>query len=77
MLIELIQGLDLKGRRIHDANVVATMLAHGMSLLLTENVADFSEFAAIRLVDLMSMEASSGRPGSISSLKSKISESDD
>ena len=40
------------GRQIHDANIVATMLAHGEGRLLTFNGADFRRFGdRIELVD--------------------------
>ncbi len=32
---------DTRGKQIHDANIVATMLAHGIRTLLTDSVADF------------------------------------
>jgi predicted nucleic acid-binding protein len=35
------------GRQVHDANIVATMLEHGIHRLLTFNAADFRRFAAI------------------------------
>ena len=35
------------GRQVHDANIVATMLAHGERRLLTFNAADFQRFAAL------------------------------
>ena len=34
------------GKKVHDANIVATMLAHGIRHLLTFNVADFRRFEA-------------------------------
>lgn len=35
------------GKQVHDANIVATMLAHGETRLLTFNVADFRRFGSI------------------------------
>ena len=32
------------GKQVHDANIVATMLAHGIDMLLTLNVDDFKRF---------------------------------
>jgi predicted nucleic acid-binding protein len=49
-LIELSRGYSSGGRQVHDANVVATMLAYGEHRLLTFNGADSTEriFAASR-----------------------------
>ena len=35
---------DTRGKQIHDANVVATMLAHGIRTLLTDNLDDFARW---------------------------------
>jgi predicted nucleic acid-binding protein len=35
------------GRQVHDTNIVATMLGHGIYRLLTFNAADFRRFAGI------------------------------
>ncbi len=35
------------GKQVHDANIAATMLAHGITRLLTFNVADFQRFAGL------------------------------
>ena len=43
----LIKNYNLGGKQIHDANIVATMRAHGISQLLTYNVADFKRFEDI------------------------------
>jgi predicted nucleic acid-binding protein len=44
-LVDLLPRLPSSRRRIHDANIVATMLAYGVRRLLTHNVADFTPFA--------------------------------
>jgi predicted nucleic acid-binding protein len=41
---------DTRGKQIHDANIVATMLAHGIRTLLTDNVADFARWG--HLIDV-------------------------
>ena len=46
-LIELCRRYAFGGRQVHDANVVATMLAHGERRLLTFNEADFRRFAPL------------------------------
>jgi predicted nucleic acid-binding protein len=48
----LIKQHHLSGARIHDANVVATMSARGISKLVTENTDDFSAFSTIRPLQL-------------------------
>ena len=46
-LRELTAAHGLRGKRIHDANVVATMLVHGIRRLITENTRDFAVFDEI------------------------------
>lgn len=48
-LFTLIQTHQLKGKRIHDANVVATMRAHGLVRLRTSNAGDFAPFKGIKV----------------------------
>ena len=43
-LITLCREVQVGGRQIHDANIVATMLAHGERRLLTFNTADFRRY---------------------------------
>ena len=43
-LVALCREVPVGGRQIHDANIVATMLAHGERLLLTFNTADFRRY---------------------------------
>ena len=43
-LVSLCREVPGGGRQIHDANIVATMLAHGEHRLLTFNLADFRRF---------------------------------
>jgi len=42
----LVTAVPTRGRRIHDANIVATMLVYGVRRLLTNNTDDFVRFAA-------------------------------
>ncbi len=44
LLVELCRKVPVGGRQIHDANIVATMLAYGERRLLTFNVGDFRRF---------------------------------
>lgn len=46
-LLTLVTTTAVGGKQVHDANIVATMRAHGVSRLLTHNVADFNRFAAV------------------------------
>ena len=51
-LVGLCREVPVGGREIHDANIVATMLARGEHRLLTFNVADFRRYGdRIELVD--------------------------
>lgn len=43
-LRELLRGVDCTGKQIHDANLVATCLAHGVPSLVTANLGDFERF---------------------------------
>jgi len=45
-LLALLGAIPMGGKQIHDANIVATMLASGLRRLLTHNVDDFRRFSA-------------------------------
>lgn len=45
-LLNLLAAIPCAGKQVHDANIVATMLAHSIPKLLTHNVADFNRFTA-------------------------------
>ena len=45
VLLSLCREIPVGGRQVHDANIVATMLAHGENRLLTFNTRDFRRFA--------------------------------
>lgn len=52
-LLAICREVPAGGRQIHDANIVATMLAHGERRLLTFNVSDFRRYDdRIELVDI-------------------------
>lgn len=52
-LLALLREIPVGGRQIHDANIVATMLAYGESRLLTFNIADFRRYGdRIELIDI-------------------------
>ena len=44
LLLDLCSSVTVGGKQIHDANIVATMLAYGERRLLTLNAADFRRF---------------------------------
>lgn len=43
-LCQLMADIPIGGKQVHDANIVATMLAYGIPALLTHNVQDFARF---------------------------------
>ena len=45
-LLELLQVFPTRGKQIHDANIVATMLVHEIDKLLTFNTEDFNRYAS-------------------------------
>ena len=47
-LRELAKNLDVRGPRLHDANIVATMLVHRIPVLVTQNSKDFIGFGGIK-----------------------------
>jgi predicted nucleic acid-binding protein len=52
-LLQLLDGVDCVGKQVHDANIVATMLVHGIDTVVTINVDDFARFERhVRVVDL-------------------------
>ena len=52
-LMMLSRRYSFAGRQIHDANIVATMLAHGERRILTFNGADFRRFG--RLIEVIAL----------------------
>ena len=46
-LAELRRSVAFAGKQVHDANLVATMLAHGVTRLLTFNAGDFRRFGGL------------------------------
>ncbi|WP_067826498.1 type II toxin-antitoxin system VapC family toxin [Nocardia inohanensis] len=50
-LVELVNESPCAGKQVHDANIVATMLIHGVGTVLTLNIGDFKRFEEhIRIV---------------------------
>jgi predicted nucleic acid-binding protein len=49
-LLALLDDIGCGGKQVHDANIVATMLVHGVDTLVTANVDDFVRFE--KLIDI-------------------------
>jgi predicted nucleic acid-binding protein len=48
----LFYQIPFGGKQVHDANIVATMLSHGLDTLVTVNIPDFNRFKPrIKLID--------------------------
>ncbi len=43
-LLGLLDEIPCSGKQVHDANIVATMLVHGINALVTINIGDFTRF---------------------------------
>jgi predicted nucleic acid-binding protein len=44
-LLALLSDLEVNGKQVHDANIIATMQAYSVTHLLTHNTGDFQRFA--------------------------------
>lgn len=52
-LLGLLADVECLGKQVHDANLVATMLVHGVGTIVTMNAGDFARFARhVRVVRL-------------------------
>lgn len=62
-LVDLVGTIPFAGKQVHDANIVATMLASGIPRLLTHNVDDFRRFAhLITVVPIVDDESEASPP---------------
>ena len=52
ILVELIKTYDIKGKRIHDVNIVATMMVNSIQTLFTLNAGDFKKFEELQLATI-------------------------
>lgn len=50
-LLSLVQNHEVRGKQVHDCNIVATMLANGVHRLATRNASDFKRYAGVIQVD--------------------------
>jgi len=48
--LRVVNAAGVSGRQVHDARLVAVMLAHGVTHLLTFNVGDFTRYQAMGIV---------------------------
>jgi len=62
--LQLVSAYRVIGRRVHDARLVAAMLTHGVTHLLTFNREDFRQFAMITVVTPTDLLASAEHPSS-------------
>ncbi|NKC15798.1 MAG: hypothetical protein GKR94_27440 [Gammaproteobacteria bacterium] len=46
-LVKLMGDFQIGGKQVHDANIVASMLANNIPCLLTRNVKDFERFGGV------------------------------
>lgn len=51
LFLTLLATYPTAGKQVHDANIVATMLANGVTHLLTNNVADFRRFGSLITIE--------------------------
>ncbi|MGA3205348.1 MAG: PIN domain nuclease, partial [Bryobacteraceae bacterium] len=52
---ELVIGYSISGRQVHDAHLVASMLVHDVTHILTFNGRDFVQYAEIEVIDPLTM----------------------
>lgn len=53
-LAQLIEQIECAGKQVHDAQVVATALVHGIESLATSNAGDFARFSGLlHVIDLV------------------------
>jgi predicted nucleic acid-binding protein len=61
-LKRLILKYNLKGKRIHDANIVASMIKHSIPLVFTFNIKDFKAFEEVQLLGIQSQDDGEPQP---------------
>jgi len=49
--LRLVTAFNVRGKQVHDTRLVAAMLSHGITELLTFNDADFKRFTSIRALN--------------------------
>jgi predicted nucleic acid-binding protein len=53
-LLSVIKNFPTKGRKIHDANIVATMISYNIPTIVTENKKDFDRYSS--LIEVLTIE---------------------
>ncbi len=48
---QLVVDHDVKGKQVHDARLVAAMMRHGISHLLTFSASDFARYSEIAVIE--------------------------
>ena len=59
--LELVKRLPIRGKRVHDARLVAVLQAHAAEHLITFNTSDFNVFESLSLVDPRSLVSTAGK----------------
>jgi len=54
-LLAVLSDAGATGKQVHDANLVATMTAHGVTTLITDNPGHFARYSAVQVVPLDSI----------------------
>ncbi len=49
--LRLVRRFGVLGKQVHDCNIVATMMAHGVRHLATRNAADFSRYGNLLSIE--------------------------
>ena len=60
--LELVTQFPVRGKRVHDARLVAVLQAHGVEHLVTFNTADFAGFPFLSLIKPAWLINAPGRP---------------
>ena len=59
-LIKLLGKFKIGGKQVHDANIVATMLAYDIPCLLTHNIKDFKRFEGVIKIETIDSQIAKG-----------------
>ena len=47
VLLDLVNQFEVRGKQVHDCNLVATMLSHGIHKIVTRNAVDFRRYEPV------------------------------